>query len=202
MSDAHPARLTALADAIATQIEQARIQLRQAVNSAMVHSYWHIGCLIVEDEQQGAQRAEYGKQQLLQLSTVFTQRLGKGFDVGNLRNMRQFYLSFPIRDAVRSELSWTHYRSLMRIENLTARDWYLNEAISQNWSAGARALYRYVGLVISPVETQHLASPFCLQHFMLMIRRAKLEWARFGDAKYCVSTVVANTYIKITGLAW
>lgn len=145
MSDAHLARLTALANAIATQIEQARTQLRQAVNSAMVHSYWHIGCLIVEDEQQGAQRAEYGKQQLLHLSTVLTQRLGKGFDVGNLRNMRQFYLSFPIRDAVRSELSWTHYRSLMRIENLTARDWYLNEAINQNWSA--RALDRQIGVL-------------------------------------------------------
>ncbi len=108
----------------------------------MVQSYWEIGRLIVEHEQQGNRRAEYGKQQLKQLSQQLTERLGKGFDVTNLRNMRQFYHAFPIRDAVRLELSWTHYRTLLRIENAQARDWYLHEAINQSWSA--RALERQI----------------------------------------------------------
>lgn len=134
--------LSKLVEAIAGQIEQARNQVRQSVNSAMVQSYWQIGRLIVEEEQQGENRAAYGKQQLQQLSKQLTERLGKGFDVGNLRNMRQFYLTFPIHDAVRSELSWTHYRALMRIDTPAARDWYLQEAISQSWSA--RALERQI----------------------------------------------------------
>lgn len=134
--------LSKLVEAIAGQIEHARNQVRQSVNSAMVQSYWQIGRLIVEQEQQGESRAAYGKQQLQQLSTQLTERLGKGFDVGNLRNMRQFYITFPIHDAVRSELSWTHYRALMRIDTPAARDWYLQEAISQSWSA--RALERQI----------------------------------------------------------
>ena len=138
-----PTRLSSLADAIATQIEQARGQLRQAVNSVMVQSYWEIGRLIVEDEQQGESRAEYGKQQLQQLSQQLTERLGKGFDITNLRKMRTFYQAFPIRDALRLELSWTHYRTLLRIDNPQARDWYLHEAITQSWSA--RALERQIG---------------------------------------------------------
>lgn len=136
------ARLTLLADSITLHIQHARDQVKRAVNTAMVQSYWQIGCLIVEDEQQGQERAAYGKQQLKQLSQVLTDRLGKGFDVGNLRNMRQFYLTFPNRDAVRSDLSWTHYRALMRIENTSARQWYLNESILQSWSA--RALERQI----------------------------------------------------------
>ena len=84
----------------------------------MVQSYWQIGKIIVEQEQQGQERAEYGAQQLKQLSHALTKRLGKGFDVTNLRNMRRFYLVFPIRDAVRPELSWTHYRTLIRVDNL------------------------------------------------------------------------------------
>jgi len=143
MNDYTPTRLSSLADAIATQIEQARGQLRQAVNSVMVQSYWEIGRLIVEDEQQGESRAEYGKQQLQQLSQQLTERLGKGFDITNLRKMRTFYQAFPIRDALRLELSWTHYRTLLRIDNPQARDWYLHEAITQSWSA--RALERQIG---------------------------------------------------------
>lgn len=142
MSQPSQNSVSGLVEPIAQIIEQARGQVRQAVNSAMVHSYWHIGQMIVEYEQQGASRAEYGKQQLQQLSAQLTERLGKGFDIRNLRNMRAFYQAFPIRDALRTELSWTHYRSLLRIENTNARDWYQQEAISQNWSA--RALDRQI----------------------------------------------------------
>lgn len=142
MSQPSEQNLASLVEPIAQIIEQARGQVRQAVNSAMVHSYWHIGEMIVEHEQQGASRAEYGAQQLQTLSAQLTERLGKGFDVRNLRNMRAFYQTFPIRDALRTELSWTHYRSLLRIDNPSAREWYLHEAISQNWSA--RALDRQI----------------------------------------------------------
>ncbi len=131
-----------LIGAIRDVLDQARLHLQKTVNQGMVQAYWHVGRLIVEQEQQGAERAEYGKQQLEQLSGLLQTEFGRGFDISNLRNMRKFYLAFPIQDAVRPELSWTHYRRLIRIDNSTARQWYLNESIEQNWSA--RALERQV----------------------------------------------------------
>ena len=141
-SEANTAGLSRLVEAIACQIEQARNQVRQSVNSAMVQSYWQIGQLIIEDEQQGESRAAYGKQQLQQLSKQLTERLGKGFDVTNLRHMRAFYQAFPIRETVSLELSWSHYIRLSRIESASARQWYQQEAITQNWSV--RALERQI----------------------------------------------------------
>jgi len=126
-------------------IEQARQRVNQTVNSEMVQAYWHIGRLIVEDEQQGQQRAAYGKQQLQQLSDHLTREFGKGFDASNLRNMRSFYLCFPNRDALRHKLSWTHYRLLIRVESPKAREWYMQETMDQNWSA--RALERQIGVL-------------------------------------------------------
>ena len=124
-------------------ITTARQQVVRAVNSSMVQTYWQIGRLIVEDEQQGDTRAAYGKQQLQRLSRELTEEFGKGFDVRNLRNMRAFYQAFPNRNALRTELSWTHYRVLLRIENAEAREWYMDEAVSQQWSS--RALERQIG---------------------------------------------------------
>lgn len=103
-----------LLQAIRELVQQARQQVQRSVNSAMVQTYWHIGRLIVEDEQQGEARAQYGAQQLEQLSSRLTEEFGKGFDVRNLRNMRAFFQVFPIRNALRTELSWTHYRCLIR----------------------------------------------------------------------------------------
>ena len=123
-------------------LAEARQNLQQSINTTMVQSYWHIGRLIVEDEQQGKARAAYGKQQLAQLAEMLSDEFGKGFDARNLRNMRQFYQTFPIWNAVRTELSWTHYRRLIRIENQQARDWYISESIANHWSA--RALDRQV----------------------------------------------------------
>ncbi len=126
-------------------IEQSRQRVHQTVNSEMVQAYWHIGRVIVEDEQQGQQRAAYGKQQLQHLSEQLTRDYGKGFDVSNLRNMRRFYQSFPIRDTLCLELSWSHYRVLLRLENPRARDWYKQETLEQNWSV--RALERQIGVL-------------------------------------------------------
>lgn len=123
----------------------ARMQVRQTVNTAMVQSYWQIGRLIVEDEQGGEKRAEYGKRVLTELSRRLSAEFGKGFAPDNLRNFRQFYLCFTreeICDTVCSELSWSHFRMLMRIENKAARTWYANESATQNWSV--RALDRQI----------------------------------------------------------
>ena len=134
-----------LVQAITQLVEQARGQVRQAVNSAMVMTYWEIGRLIVEHEQQGEARAAYGKQQLQYLSNQLSQQFGKGFDVTNLRNMRRLYLAFPIRETLSLELGWSHYNLLARIENKHARQWYQQEAITQHWSV--RALERQIGVL-------------------------------------------------------
>jgi len=134
--------LAPLFDNIARVIQESRQQVQQAVNSAMVQCYWQIGCLIVEHEQRGQARAAYGKQQLQILSGQLTVEFGKGFDPRNLRNMRSFFLAYPNWNAVRTELSWTHYRTLLRVENPDARSWYQREAIEQYWSA--RALERQI----------------------------------------------------------
>ena len=129
--------LTQLIHQITEVITRARQHVRQSVNSAMVASYWEIGRLIVEHEQQGQARAAYGQRQLAELSARLTDRFGKGFDVSNLRNMRRFHLAFPIQETVSPKLSWSHYNVLTKVENPAARQWYLREAISQNWSVRA-----------------------------------------------------------------
>ncbi|MCX7271081.1 MAG: DUF1016 N-terminal domain-containing protein, partial [Burkholderiales bacterium] len=123
-----------LYESIRSLLLASRTQVRQTVNTAMVQTYWHIGRMIVEDEQGGQKRAAYGKQVLPELARKLSDEFGAGFDVSNLRNMRQFFQCFPIRDALRLELSWTHYRSLIRIENTQAREWYAQEATQQGWS--------------------------------------------------------------------
>jgi predicted nuclease of restriction endonuclease-like (RecB) superfamily len=122
---------------IRQMLQQARQQAYTAINSAMVEAYWNIGRRIVEEEQQGSQRAEYGEGLIKALSTQLTSEFGKGFSVANLENFRKFYLTFPNDEksyALRRELSWTHYRLIMRVENATAREYYLAEAAAQNWS--------------------------------------------------------------------
>lgn len=126
-------------------IEQARAQIQRSVNSAMVLAYWQIGRLIVEQEQHGESRAAYGTQQLQHLAQQLTASYGKGFDISNLRRMRTFYTCFPIQGTVRPELSWSHYRKLLVVENTDARSWYLQEAIDQNWSV--RALERQISVL-------------------------------------------------------
>ncbi len=103
----------------------------RSVDEIQVPTCWEIGRYIVEFEQEGQARATYGKQLLPRLAERLTAEFGKGFDVSNLRNFRSFYSAFPIRDALRHELSWTHYRSLFRVESQAARQWYMNEAVTQ-----------------------------------------------------------------------
>ena len=135
----------ALVSQIAEIIHEARGRVRQHVNQTMVSCYWQIGRLIVEHEQQGQARAAYGQRQLAELSARLADQFGRGFDERNLRNMRLFFQCFPIWNAVRTELGWTHYRILLRVENSSARSWYLLEAIRENWSS--RALERQIGVL-------------------------------------------------------
>jgi predicted nuclease of restriction endonuclease-like (RecB) superfamily len=128
---------------IKTFIENARTQAYKAVNFAMVQAYWNIGRLIVEQEQKGEEKSEYGQFLIKELSKKLTRDFGKGFTVTNLKYMRQFYLTFPISHALRDqsevntlrpELSWTHYRLLLKVENPKARNFYIQECIESNWS--------------------------------------------------------------------
>jgi predicted nuclease of restriction endonuclease-like (RecB) superfamily len=105
----------------------------QTANFQMVETYWRIGEKIVET-QGGIERAKYGNELIESLSKKLTADFGKGYTIRNLWAMRQFYIQFPILHAVRAELSWTHYRSLIRVENPKAREVYMNEAADNAWS--------------------------------------------------------------------
>jgi predicted nuclease of restriction endonuclease-like (RecB) superfamily len=156
-------------------LETARAGAYRAVNAAMVRAYWHVGRLIVEREQGGAKRAVYGEALLDDLSRRLTAEFGRGFTATNLRYMRQFYLAFPIHHALRDEsvpavrrnaarselaihdpgrieprglrpeLSWTHYRLLLSVEDSQAREWYLREAADQHWSS--RQMERQISML-------------------------------------------------------
>ncbi len=120
-------------------IDKARGAVHRAVNNAMVEAYWHIGKLIVEEELQGLERATYGKKLIEGVSLRLTAEFGNGFSSQNLWNMRQFYQKFS---TMRRELSWSHYKALLRVEKTNACIWYMNEAAEQNWSV--RALERQI----------------------------------------------------------
>lgn len=124
-------------------ILEARRQAITAVDVVQVRTCWIVGRHIVEFEQGGQSRAAYGKAVLAHVSAQLTAEFGKGFDTSNLRYMRLFYQAFPKCDALRHELSWTHYRLLLRVDSPTAREWYMNEAATQNWNT--RALDRQIG---------------------------------------------------------
>jgi hypothetical protein len=105
-------------------ITLSRHRVYRMANSALLETYWQIGKIIVEDEQQGKAKAAYGKAILKNLATQLTLEFGKGFDDSNLRNMRAFYNAFPIRDTLRHELSWSHYCLLSRLDSEQKRNYY------------------------------------------------------------------------------
>lgn len=114
----------------------ARKNVLQAVNITMAKTYFEIGKLIVEEEQNGKQRAEYGKQIVQELSKKLRKEFGKGFSQRNLEQMRRFYLTYSIPQTVSAEfrLSWSHYLMLMRLDNAEERRFYEIEAAENNWS--------------------------------------------------------------------
>ena len=115
-------------------IYEARNKVYSTANSAMVEAYWQIGRNIVEYEQNGNARAEYGKSVIKNISDKLTRDFGKGFTISNVRYMRQFYLTFQNHHSLRGDLSWTHYRMLIKVTDEKARKFYLEECVKGNWS--------------------------------------------------------------------
>jgi predicted nuclease of restriction endonuclease-like (RecB) superfamily len=146
MSDITNKNLESVYTNIKNVLDEARNKAIRSVNFAMVQAYWHIGRLIVEEEQSGKERADYGKYLIRELSKKLSSDFGKGFDERNLWYMRSFYITFPNVNALRSELTWTHYRILLRIENNDARNFYLIESINSNWST--RELERQINSLL------------------------------------------------------
>lgn len=154
---------------IAEILKESRRAAYRAVNFAMTRCYWHIGRIIIEEEQSGKHRADYGQFLIKELSKRLTADFGKGFTISNLKYMRQFYLTYPkvnslhsesseekghaLRDqfdekvhALRDELSWTHYRLLLKVENEQARQFYEAETVNSNWST--RELERQINSLL------------------------------------------------------
>lgn len=118
-------------------IEHSRHAAYAAVNSIMIDTYWHIGQRIVEQEQQGEKRAEYGKQIIKMLSKELTQEYGEGWSERNLRNFRLFYLTFKDLEIWHTRvpnLTWSHIRTTLRVDDPVAARWYLQTASQEMWS--------------------------------------------------------------------
>lgn len=135
MADLNPTPYEDIYSEIKETLLLSRNQAYSAVNFAMVQAYWQIGRIIVEHEQNGNARADYGKSVLQELSSRLTKDFGKGFSVRTLQQMKKFYVTFPNTNALRSQLTWTHYRLLLSVENEQARQWYMDEAIASAWSS-------------------------------------------------------------------
>lgn len=135
--------VNSLYDTINRIIEDARNTVYQTANFTMVKAYWNIGKAIVEEEQNGKQRAEYGAELIKRLAEKLTKTQGKSYSERNLWYMKQFYQQWVNMNALRSELSWTHYRLLLRVESEQARQFYKQECIECNWST--RTLERQIG---------------------------------------------------------
>jgi predicted nuclease of restriction endonuclease-like (RecB) superfamily len=146
MQELIPKDISGIYQQIRKVLIQARSRALRAVNAEMVACYWEIGRLIIEEEQQGEKRAEYGKRLIRDLSKRLSEEFGKGFDRTNLQHMRAFYLGFSNCDALRRELSWTHYRLLLRVEKPEARAFYETETVNSRWST--RELERQINSLL------------------------------------------------------
>lgn len=162
-----------LVEKIAQLLNQARTKVVRDINRTQVIAYWHIGKEMVEFEQKGKMRAEYGKELLVKLSADMINRFGRGFSLTNLKMMRLFYRSFPIRQTLSGELdekqkpqllpiksgksqtppdqfkpllSWSCYCELLKIEEPLARSFYEQEAVQSNWSV--RELKRQINSML------------------------------------------------------
>ena len=153
-------------DDVRAILRQARRKAYAASNFIMVEAYWQIGQRIVLEEQSGKNRADYGSYLIAKLARQLGEEFGNGLSVANLWNFRQFYLTFPSKEklyALRRELTWTHWRLLMRVEHAAARDYYIHEAAEQGWNT--RLLERniasraYERLLAQPRKATPAATP-------------------------------------------
>jgi predicted nuclease of restriction endonuclease-like (RecB) superfamily len=122
-----------IVDEVKKMIEQARERAVRSVNHERTLLYWHIGKRIFEEEQQGKEKADYGDYLIKSLSTALTPLFGIGYSIRQLELSRQLFRTYPIANAVRSQLSWTHYKILLRIDNQDKREFYETETVKNNW---------------------------------------------------------------------
>jgi predicted nuclease of restriction endonuclease-like (RecB) superfamily len=180
--------MKAMYERIREIVARARGNIVRSVNTEMLLAYWHIGKEIVQEQQRGKLRADYGKSLLQRISEQLTADFGMGFDSSNLRNIRQFYLSYPNCDALRHELSWTHYRLLMRVENPQARSFYEIECVKNSWSA--RELERQKGSLLF----ERLA--------LSKNKKAVMKLAQKGQELATYSDMIKDPYVlEFTGLS-
>ena len=159
-------------------VSKGRDDAYKAVNESMVMTYWNIGKRIVEEEQHGELRAEYGTQLLKNLSEALTNHFGKGFTERNLRNFRQFYSLFPDFEIWHTRvpnLTWSHFRKLLGITDEKAREWYLREASSQSWNV--RTLDRNIG-------SQYYYRLLQSQHKEPVVHEMKDKTSEFQNEKH------------------
>ena len=135
-------------DSMMNKISELLLNARQhvavQVNTELLSTYWNIGKIIVEHEQENKDRADYGKKTLKQLSKDLTKEFGKGFSVSNLQFMRRFYQSYQIQQTVSVKLSWSHYCELLTISDPDKRSFYEKETVNSGWSV--RELKRQISL--------------------------------------------------------
>lgn len=168
-------------------IDKARLNIVRSVNHEMVKAYWHIGKAIVEEEQKGRKRAGYGMKLINNLADKLIREYGKGFSVTNIKYMRQFYLTFQKSHALRGQLSWTHYRLLLKIDNTSAISFYEIECIKNNWST--RELERQTGSFL--YERLALSKD----------KKAVLKMAAKGHEISQYSDIIKDPYVlEFTGL--
>ena len=162
-------------------LEAGKRNIARSVNSEMVRAYWLIGQAIVEQEQHGRERADYGKKLIESLSQRLKSEKLKGFGVRNLAWMRELFLKFPILHSLRAELSWTHYRLLLKVESGAAREFYETETIAGNWST--RELERQIN------------SFFFERTGAAKDKRQMLETGRASEDKYKAQDFIKDPFI-------
>jgi predicted nuclease of restriction endonuclease-like (RecB) superfamily len=161
-----------------------RAKVRTVVNDELLLAYWNIGKQIIEKEQEGNLRAQYGTQLLIKLSKQLTRELGKGFSRSNLQNMRNFYIAYQKCQTVSGKLSWSHYCELISMEDADKRSFYEQEAINSNWSV--RELQRQINtslferLLLSDGKTN---------------KETVLKLARQGQILESASDVIKDPYV-------
>ena len=118
-------------------LQQAREKAYNSANGIMTYAYWNVGRRIVEQEQYGEKKAQYGSYLIRNLSKQLSDEFGTGFSVASLKNCRQFYLTFPEKSygfSMAGKIPWSHLRNIMRISDEDERNFYLNEVLTENWS--------------------------------------------------------------------
>lgn len=174
-------------------LENGRAKAFKVVNTVMIESYWNIGREIVEEEQRGENRAEYGKFVVESISKKLTKEFGKGYSKQNLWYMKQFYLTFPILHSVSGELSWTHYRLLMKLKNDDIRNFYMIETIENNWSSReldrqvSSLLYERIKMSKDPIAVKELSSVGQKVEIASDIIKSPMVFEFLGKGDYTIS---------------